>query len=213
MPRDPDAFAGLDEPTSEVDLRAIGAALKRRRRVYLLPTILVFLGVAAYVNVATPRYTAQTQILLENQETYFTRPDRAGNAAEASGQLDETAVASQVQLIGSADIARRAIKALHLEGNPEFDPLAGGMNPVARVLVLLGVLGRGMGWVGGSPMTGVTFWAVPSGADVGMDGASGWGLDPDAGSEPVGYGAEPDVCAHPSRHARTRQGDVRRRPA
>lgn len=140
MPRSQAASAGPIEPVGEIDLRAIGAALKRRRTAWLLPTLFAAIAVALFVNVVPPRFTAQTQILLENQETYFTRPDRAGNAAEASGQLDETAVASQVQLIGSADIARRAIKALHLEGNPEFDPLAGGMNPVARVLVLLGVL-------------------------------------------------------------------------
>jgi hypothetical protein len=30
------------------------------------------------------------------------------------------------------------------------------------VLVLVGLLwaGQGLGWIGGSPMTGVTFWAV-----------------------------------------------------
>ncbi len=140
MPRPLDPSAGPTEPTGEIDLRAIGAALRRRRRAWVLPTLLAFCAVGIFVTLATPRYTAQTQILLENQETFFTRPDRANLSGETSNQLDEVAVASQVQLVASPDIARRAIKALHLEGNGEFDPLAGGMNPLTRVLVVIGVL-------------------------------------------------------------------------
>ena len=123
----------------EIDVGEIGRALKRRRRVYLLPTLIAFVLIALYVNVATKRYTAQNQILLENQETFFTRPDRVNVPAEAASQLDETAVASQVQLINSPDIARRAIKQLQLAGNDEFDPLA-HTNPVSRVLMMLGII-------------------------------------------------------------------------
>ena len=140
MPRTLAPPVGPAEPTGEIDLRAIGAALKRRRRAWVLPTLFAFFAVGIFVTVVKPRYTAQTQILLENQETFFTRPDRANLPNEMPNQLDEAAVASQVQLIASPDIARRAIKALHLQGNDEFDPLADGMNPLTRVLVLIGVL-------------------------------------------------------------------------
>ncbi len=129
----------LDEPSSEIDLRAIGAALRRRRRTYVVPTIVAFVAVGLYVNVATRRYTAQTQILLENQETFFTRPDRVSLPAETASQLDEAAVASQVQLIGSPDIARRAIRQLRLAGNDEFDPNA-HPNPLLRALLLAGLV-------------------------------------------------------------------------
>ena len=108
------------EPSSEIDLRAIGAALRRRRRAVLLPTAVAFVAVGLYVNVATRRYTAQTQLLLENQETFFTRPDRV-LPAETASQLDEAAVASQVQLIGSPEIARRAVRQLKLAGNADAD--------------------------------------------------------------------------------------------
>lgn len=128
------------EPASEIDLGAIGAAIKRRRRAILLPTLLAFVGVTLFVNVVTPRYTAETQVLLENQENFFTRPDRANLPPEQAALVDPEAVASQVQLINSRDIARRAIKKLGLAGDPEFDALAGGLNPLTRVLVLLGVM-------------------------------------------------------------------------
>ena len=59
-------------------------------------------------------------MLVENQEGYLTRQDRADAAP------DEAAVASQVQVILSRDLARQAVRRLNLSGNPEFDPIAGG---------------------------------------------------------------------------------------
>lgn len=124
----------------EVDLRALGQALRRRRRTIVVPTLVAFVAVAIFVNVVTPRYTAESQVLLENQETFFTRPDRVNLPPEQALQVDQEGVASQVQLIGSRDIARRAIKKLGLAGDPEFDPLAAGVNPLSRVLILLGIV-------------------------------------------------------------------------
>ncbi len=126
------------EPAGEIDLRALGAAIKRRRRAILVPTILAFVLVALYVHLAVPRYTAQAQILLENQETFFTRPDRVNLPLDQASQVDQEAVASQVQLIGSRDLARRAIRELGLKGNPEFDPLA-RMSALGRMLILFGL--------------------------------------------------------------------------
>ncbi len=129
------------EPTGEIDLRALGIALRRRSRLLVMAPLLACLLIAITVNLISPRYTAQTQVLLENQETFFTRPDRVSTQqADQQFQLDPEAVASQVQLMTSRDIARRAIKELGLEGNDEFDPNANGMNPVKRVLVLLGIM-------------------------------------------------------------------------
>ncbi len=125
------------EPVGEIDLRALWTAIKRRRRAILSPTILAFVLVGFYVQVATPRYTAQSQLLLENQETFFTRPDRTPPSDQAS-QVDQEAVASQVQLIASRDLARRAIRELGLKGDPEFDPLA-RVGAINRVLILLGL--------------------------------------------------------------------------
>ena len=128
------------DPTGEIDLRAIGAALRRRARLLATVALAACVLITIAVNVITPRFTAQSQVLLENQETFFTRPDRVNvQQVDQATQLDPEAVASQVQLITSRDIAWRAIKELGLEGNEEFDPLAHGLNPFKRVLVLLGL--------------------------------------------------------------------------
>ena len=124
------------EPTGEIDLRALGAALRRKLRLLLAVALAACLLIALVVNVVTARYTAQSQVLLENQETFFTRPDRVNvQQVDQVQQLDPEAVASQVQLIASRDIARRAIKQLGLEGNDEFDPK---INPFKRVLIRRG---------------------------------------------------------------------------
>ena len=126
------------EATGEIDLRAIGGALRRRLGVLVVVAVAACLLIAITVNVMTPRYTAQAQILLENQETFFTRPDRTNvQQSDVAQQLDAEAVASQVQLMTSRDIARRAIKQLGLEGNDEFDPK---ISALKRVLILLGLM-------------------------------------------------------------------------
>ena len=129
---------GYAEPASEIDLRALGAAIKRRRRAIIVPTIIAVVLMALYVEVASPRYTAQSQILLENQETFFTRPDRVNLPPDQASQVDQEAVASQVLLIGSRELARRAIRERGLTGDPEFGPMA-SMSARGRVLVLLGL--------------------------------------------------------------------------
>jgi uncharacterized protein involved in exopolysaccharide biosynthesis/Mrp family chromosome partitioning ATPase len=129
-----------DERFNEIDLHALSGVLASRRAIILWPTLAALVLSTLAVNIVTPRYTAESEILLENQENFFTRPhnDQTGN--EGPPLVDPEAVASQIQLLTSRDLERRAIKALKLEGNPEFDPLANGMGALKRVLVLLGVM-------------------------------------------------------------------------
>ena len=83
----------------------------------------------------------EARILVENQESYFNRADPDGShASEAPQVFDAEAVNSQILLLTSRDLARRAVERLGLRGNPEFDPAAGGGNPFTRPLVLLGIL-------------------------------------------------------------------------
>ena len=121
----------------ELDLAHIGRVLSRRKLWVLAPVLVCFLGAVGAVNVIKPRFTAESKILIENQENFFTRPDRTDlNAAPLP---DDESVQSQVQIVSSRDIAREVLRTLGLEGNPEFDPVAEGMGPVTRLLVLLGV--------------------------------------------------------------------------
>ena len=127
------------ERSSEIDLGALKRAVLRRRRSILLLTFGAAALAAAYVTIVSPRYTGEAEILLENQESFFTRPERISQGSELQTAADPEAVASQVQLVASRDIARQAVRELNLVGNREFDPLANGMGVLTRGLVLLGL--------------------------------------------------------------------------
>ena len=133
-------FAAVEaERSGEIDLAALKRAVARRKKIIFGATLAVAALAGAYVTIATPRYTAESQILLENQESFFTRPERQSQGTELQTAADPEAVASQVQLVASRDLARRAVRDLGLVGNREFDPLADGMGFVTRLLVLVGL--------------------------------------------------------------------------
>jgi uncharacterized protein involved in exopolysaccharide biosynthesis/Mrp family chromosome partitioning ATPase len=123
--------------SSELDVAGLGRTLSRYRWWVIGPTLAAFVIAAIGVNVIKPRYTAEARVLLENQESYFTRPEK--QTMEQIPLPDPEAVQSQVQLITSRDLARKAIRALGLQGNPEFDPVANGIGALSRVLILLGL--------------------------------------------------------------------------
>jgi uncharacterized protein involved in exopolysaccharide biosynthesis len=137
-PFEPDV--SFNEHTSELDIRALGRAIRRKKYWIIWPTLAAFVITGLYVTLTKPMYTAEAQVLLENQESFLPRPPRSdAPASESAASLDPESVGSQVQLVTSRDIARRAIEQLGLVGNPEFDPLAKGIGPISRVLILFGL--------------------------------------------------------------------------
>ena len=112
--------SGAQQSTREIDLRDVWKAIVSAKKTSIVCTLVCFLAALAYVLTATPRYSGEAKVLVENQEGYLTRQERTDMAP------DEAAVASQVQVILSRDLARQAIRRLNLAGNPEFDPIAGG---------------------------------------------------------------------------------------
>src|SRR5688572_4403381 len=120
-----------------VHLGQIGRALTTRWRWIAFPALTVFAASAVFVSVVAPRYTGEAKLILENRDSFYTRPTQ--DRADAPSQIDEQAVASQVQVVMSRDLAREAIRKLDLVGNPEFDPLVGEMTLLKRLMILLGL--------------------------------------------------------------------------
>jgi uncharacterized protein involved in exopolysaccharide biosynthesis len=130
--------AAFDRPVdSELDVPGLWAAISRKRKLVGGITLGALAAALVFVVLVKPRYTGEVRILVENQESYFTRPDKA--AADQQPAPDSEAVTSQAQLMTSREIAREAIRQLNLKGNPEFDPLAGGEGIISRVLGLVGM--------------------------------------------------------------------------
>jgi succinoglycan biosynthesis transport protein ExoP len=127
----------IAEPRADtVNLGQVWQALKTRWKWVVGPTLLAFALSFAFVNLVAPRYTGETKVLLESRDSFYTRP---GQERDQQPLIDEQAVASQVQVVMSRDLAREAIKRLELVGNPEFDPLVNGIGPVHRLLILVGL--------------------------------------------------------------------------
>ncbi|NGM37751.1 polysaccharide biosynthesis tyrosine autokinase [Methylobacterium sp. DB0501] len=120
-----------------LSLGDVGRLLRRRWAVILLPTLAAFGLSVAFVQVVTPRYTAEAKLLLESRDSALTRLQQ--DRGELPLPIDEQAVASQVQVVMSRDLAREAIKQLGLVGNPEFDPMVQGVGGLQQVLVMLGL--------------------------------------------------------------------------
>ncbi len=124
--------------TGDLDMRALGQALMRKRRWIIVPTVLAAVLSIAAVNLVTPRYKSEARILIDGRENIFLRPNGERNDEQRAG-LDAEAVTSQVQLLLSRDLARQIIKKNKLAELPEFDPVLGGLSPLKSLLALFGI--------------------------------------------------------------------------
>ncbi len=129
--------AAAASASGDLDLRAIGQTLVRKRGWIIVPTVLAAVLSIAAVNLVTPRYKSEARILIDGRENVFLRPN--GERNEERNALDPEAVTSQVQLLLSRDLAREIIKKNKLAERPEFDPVLQGLSPLKSLLALLGI--------------------------------------------------------------------------
>ncbi len=121
----------------DLDLRSIWRVLLRKKRLIIIPTLLAFALSLLIVNLITPRYKSEARILIDGRENVFLRP--TGERNDERNVLDPEAVASQVQLVLSRDLAREVIKKNKLAENPEFDAALRGVSPIKSLLALFGI--------------------------------------------------------------------------
>jgi len=118
-----------------VDLARLGRLVWRRRRWIVIPTLACAAAALVAVMTISPRYTGAAKVLLENQESYFTRPDKA-IGTDASANFDPEGVQSQAETVTTTDLARKAVDQLQLAKRVEFNPPE-PTNPAAIVWSLL----------------------------------------------------------------------------
>jgi uncharacterized protein involved in exopolysaccharide biosynthesis len=124
--------------TEDIDIRALGRALWRAKGWIL--TLAIGAGIATFIvlSMMRPLYTSEARILIQNDESSFTRPaDEEGRISQLRA-LDEQAVQSQVQVITSRDLAVEVIKALDLTNNAAFAK-DGGASLIGRFIRGLGL--------------------------------------------------------------------------
>jgi len=126
-----DAREGRDE----VDLGGALSALAQRKGLIAVATLGCAATALAFCFIVKPRYVAEARVIVEDQESYYTRPDPATARSEAAQLIDAEAINSQMQLVSSRDLARKVASALQLQKLPEFDPASG---PLAFLSLLGG---------------------------------------------------------------------------
>ncbi len=98
------------------------------------------LGFAAlgllFILTAKPLYTSEAQILIEYQESPYTRTPVVGT--QQPRQIADSDVRSQVAVLKSRELALEVLKRLDLIGTPEFDSLKRGLGPFRKLKILLG---------------------------------------------------------------------------
>ncbi|MBI5319912.1 exopolysaccharide transport family protein [Bradyrhizobium sp.] len=123
--------------SGDLDLRALGQALARRRGWIIVPTALALVMSVVAVNLVTPRYKSEARILIDGRENVFLRPN--ADRTEERSALDAEAVTSQVQLVLSRELAREVIARNRLAERPEFDPVLTGVSPLKSLLAMVGI--------------------------------------------------------------------------
>lgn len=136
----PPAAAASAQPAGapgDLDLRLVWDALLRKKAWIIVPTAIVAALSFAVVNVITPRYKSEARILVDGRENVFVRPN--AERVEERRELDAEAIASQVQIVLSRDLAREIIRKNKLNERPEFDPVLQGLSPLRAMLALVGI--------------------------------------------------------------------------
>lgn len=153
---------GVSTPKVEtIDFMRLSRALLRRRWWIVVPTLACLALALVFVSVVSPRYTGVAKVLLVNQESYFTRPDKANADPEAN--LDPEGVQSQAETVATTELARQAVDKLGLAGRDEFNPRSLA-NPLGAVLSLLGggrTVGSGDDRVADAFLSHLTVFPVP----------------------------------------------------
>jgi uncharacterized protein involved in exopolysaccharide biosynthesis/Mrp family chromosome partitioning ATPase len=107
-------------PRDDVDLPTLGRALWNAKGWIVGLALGAGLVTFVVLSMMRPLYTSEARILIQNEESAFTRPAEDNNRTPQQQTLDEQAVQSQVQVLTSRDLALDVVKALDLTNNPDF---------------------------------------------------------------------------------------------
>lgn len=118
----------------QFDLRALTAEIWRRRWRIILVTLLLCAATYAILLFVPKQYESSASLLVEPRDNIFARAAN-DTGATLSGVTDDVVVASQVELIQSADTLLRVIRELNLDATGEFAGLSN--SPLDQLIRLI----------------------------------------------------------------------------
>ena len=123
-------------PDGETDMRGLGRAVWQKKGRILTVTLLVAGAAFVVVNAITPQFRSESRLLLEARENVFLRAEADKNVTDRN-TIDPEAVASQIQVVLSRDLAHDVIQKEKLTDNPEFS--GGAASPINTLLAFIGI--------------------------------------------------------------------------
>jgi capsular exopolysaccharide synthesis family protein len=112
----PSAWASV--VTGQLDLRRLYVAFRRRVRLFGAVAATVLLTTILITMLATPKYTATANVMLDPRKEKVTNSEDVLSGLPADSSIVDT----EVEVLKSRQLAERVVKALNLEGDPEFNP-------------------------------------------------------------------------------------------
>ncbi len=131
------AASAPDAEDPRIDLKDLIRVMKRRRRTILWTAAIPVLAALFYGVFATPLYTASVQILIDPRDRRIVSNEVTPETLAADGGV--AVVESQLLVLTSDTVLRRAIARLNLDADPEFGGTPDG---------LLGLVNKGLMTVG-----------------------------------------------------------------
>lgn len=129
--------AAFDADDARIDMGTVLAAVWRRRYRIAIVTALLLAGTYMVLFFVPKMYESSASILVEARTNSYLSPDgQSGNSGGAAG--DDTAIASQIELIQSRDTLLKVIDVAELRNQPELT--RSGAGPLG---LILGLFGRG----------------------------------------------------------------------
>lgn len=114
-------MAGHQDLTKDVDIDVAGLFSKVWKYKFLILGLSLVVAALLFMVLSSiaPRYRSTAQLIIEPRESVFTRPGNQ-QTQQNNAEFDDAAIRSQVQIIGSEEIAKIVIKKLDLTSKEEF---------------------------------------------------------------------------------------------
>ncbi len=122
-----DASFAVSEPAPSAGIGMVLGAIWRRKFIFVLMFIAVMAGAIAIIMSLQPSYRSEAMLMVDTRTTHFTDLPAVTDTGAQAGDLNY--VRSEQQVLNSDELARRVVKQLHLDQDPEFvpPPSSGGL--------------------------------------------------------------------------------------
>ncbi|MEZ5776593.1 MAG: exopolysaccharide transport family protein [Hyphomicrobiaceae bacterium] len=122
----------------DIDIAQLWSAIVRNRMRLLMAVLAAGAITFLVLSMMTPRYMSSARILISNDETAYTRRRGEEQRGGESVKIDADEVASQVEVVRSRDLLLKVAHDLHLERNPEFNPVIASRGLLGMLSSLVG---------------------------------------------------------------------------